>query len=99
MLRVRSRQTYLIGLFLSISGVSLWGQAPGLEPNVGQLPKTAKFGTRAAGYELLLTDSGAVFRLESGGEVRFQISGGNGDARAVAGERLPGVLNFYPDRD
>ena len=99
MLNVRSRQTCLLGLFLSISGASLWGQAPGFEPNVGQLPNAARFGTRAAGYELLLTDSGAIFRLESGDEVRFQISGGNGHARGIAGEQLPGVLNFYPDRN
>jgi hypothetical protein len=72
---------------------------PGFEPNVGQLPQSARFGTRGPGYEVLLTDSGAIFRVESRDAVRFQISGGNNHARAVAGERLPGILNLFPERN
>jgi hypothetical protein len=86
---------------------------PGFEPNRGQAAHGVRFLSRAAGYTLLLTTTGAIIvpalrdtsgpeRLRSSpegtpAEIRFVSSSSHPTMLAL--HRLPGIVNYFIGRD
>lgn len=77
------------------------------EPNQGQLETEADYYVRGLGYEVWL-DSGAMTvafpplpeaEAGDGATLRMNFVGANPEPRNVAGERLPGVINYYQGSD
>ena len=74
------------------------GRPLAFEANRGQADAQAKYLARGAGYAVFLTPGEAVISLRDGRSaravVRVRPVGANADARLVADEELPGVVNY-----
>ncbi|MGZ5464909.1 MAG: beta strand repeat-containing protein, partial [Thermoanaerobaculia bacterium] len=80
-----------------------YGQLPlTFESNEGQADPEVHFLSRGRGYSLLLTSSEAELRLKSGTEraaVRWQVVGGNRNARITGESLLPSKTNYFIGND
>ena len=69
------------------------------ERNQGQLDQTVKFLSRAAGYKIFLTETGATFQLRRAGKknvtLNMGLAGANPQPRIGGLEQLPGQTNYY----
>jgi hypothetical protein len=80
-----------------------YGQLPlTFERNEGQADPAIRFLSRGSGYSLFLTSTDAELRLKSGDEsaaVRWQMVGGNRNARIAGESLLPSKTNYFLGND
>lgn len=69
------------------------------EPNTGQFDADLRFVARGSGLALLLSGSGARFRLPGGREIDLTLAGGRRDAHISGESPLPGTVNYFLSRD
>jgi hypothetical protein len=83
---------------------SAYGQLPlTFERNEGQADPAVLFLSRGRGYSLMLTPTAAELRLKSATKesatVRWQLAGGNRDARVAGESLLPSKTNYFIGND
>lgn len=69
------------------------------EPNVGQTHPDVKFVSRAPGYVLFLTGTGAVVSSDRTAPFRFNWAGSNPQAQVTGQSELPGRSHYYRGKD
>src|SRR5262249_38301658 len=85
--------------------VSLLGLPLSFEANRGQSDPSVKFVSRGDGYDLSLTQDGAVIRFQTGFQtretrvVRMKLTGASAGARVSGAESLPGKVNYFIGND
>lgn len=78
-----------------------WARLPiAFEPNAGQFDSEFEFGSRGPGFALSLTATTVEMGLSSKGaskpnRLRFNLAGGNSDARLNGVDKLPGESNYF----
>ena len=65
------------------------------EPNVGQTHRDVKFLSRAPGYVLFLTATGAVMSSDGALPLRLSWAGGNPHVEVTGANELPGKSHYY----
>jgi len=86
------------------SAAAAYGHLPlTFEHNEGQADPSVAFLSRGQGYSLLLTPTSAELRLKSAAKeratVRWQVAGGNRDARLTGESLLPSTTNYFLGND
>ena len=79
-----------------------YGELPlSFEPNVGQARAGVNYLARGAGFSIYLTPTAATLALAPASAsahlsaLRINLAGADRDAKVSAGERLPGVSNYF----
>jgi len=84
-------------------GVADFGKLPlAFEPNRGQTDPRVAFLARGAGFQVFITPTEAVYRLQDAGEpsvIRMQLVGARASAQARGGDRLEGRSHYLAGAD
>jgi IPT/TIG domain-containing protein/beta-propeller repeat-containing protein len=86
------------------ASASATGRLPlAFEKNEGQVDPSVRFMSRGKGYSLFLTSTEAALRLngakKESATVRWQVVGGNRNARIAGESLLPGKTNYFIGND